>query len=51
MKKMSPAQERSVRYRVMLIIGVIPTPPAMRTMLSASVPVNVKRPTGPPASI
>ena len=35
----------------MLIIGVMPTPADRRTMLSASVPVNVNVPTGPAASI
>ena len=39
------------RYRAMHIKGVMPTPAEMRTTLSASVPVNVNLPTGPPASI
>ena len=44
--KMSPGQLRSVRYRVTLISGVMPTPPPMRTTLSASRPVKMKEPEG-----
>ena len=43
---MSPVQHRSVRLRTTDIIGVIPTPPAIRTTRGASWPANTNLPAG-----
>jgi hypothetical protein len=44
MKKISRGQVRSVRYQATLIIGVTPTPPPIKTTLSALSPVKVNFP-------